>query len=361
MLKTTADDIVNMRLVAQQLVASDAGEPADVVRNLLAMQAQDFAASQWAIGVRLPGATIDDVVEAMNRGSIVRSWPMRGTLHFVAAEDLQWMLSLTAERTLRGATTRRRGLGLTESVLEKSAAIATELLRGGKSVTRAEFVRTMGDGGVDASGERGYHIIWFLAHTGLVCWGPMERTQQKLVLSSEWLPHVGERSRDEALTEFLRRYCAGHGPATLKDFAWWNKLTVADAKRALEGARDGLIELLLGDTSYWITAETHAYVQPHLTKAKKSVLALPAFDEHLLGYQDRSLMLEPEHARRVNAGGNGMFYPTIVTAGHVAGTWKKSATKGRLEIHRSPFRSLDAAQEKGFDRAVGLYAKFLGA
>jgi hypothetical protein len=359
-MEITPGNIAAMRLVAQQLVSSDAQSPGDVARNLLAMQAQDFAASLWALGVRLPGCTIDDVYAAIDRGEIVRSWPMRGTLHFVAAEDLRWILDVTAERTIRSVGARQERLGLPDKALVRATKIAYELLGGGGRSTRAEFVKALSDGGVNTDGQLGYHIIWYLAHAGEVCWGPMVGTQQALVLSNEWLPPSTSLDRDSALGQFLYRYLAGHGPATLKDFAWWNKVLASDAKRALEAVRDGLTELTMGGSSYWITMETFDFVQSHLDAAKKSVLLLPSFDEHLLGYQDRSLVMSKDEAARVVPGNNGMFLPTVVIDGRVAGTWKRMGSKTKPAFESVPFATFSEAQQKGIRKAVRSYEAFLG-
>src|SRR5688500_18369236 len=104
-----------LRLASQGLLG--AGERPDsaggVVRWMTAMQAQDLQAALWAVGVRLTGSGVSDVRAAINAGTIVRSWPMRGTLHLVAPEDLRWMLELTADRLTKGIAARHRELGIT--------------------------------------------------------------------------------------------------------------------------------------------------------------------------------------------------------------------------------------------------------
>jgi hypothetical protein len=86
-----------LRLASQGLVGSGLGSIAGAVRWMTAMQAQDFQAALWAVGVRVPGVGVSGVRAALDDGSVVRSWPMRGTLHLVAPADLRWMLDVTSE------------------------------------------------------------------------------------------------------------------------------------------------------------------------------------------------------------------------------------------------------------------------
>jgi hypothetical protein len=207
------------------------------------MQAQDFAAALWAIGVRVDGATAASVTRALDEGHIVRSWPMRGTLHFVAAEDLGWMLELGAPRVIRSMAARHRDLELDDGVFRASRDLAERLLSGGGRASREELMAALEAGGISTAGQRGYHIIAHLAMTGTVCWGPASGTQQALVLVEEWIRSPRALDRDEALGELVLRYLSGHGPATLQDFVGWSKLTVAEAKIGFAVAAGALVEL----------------------------------------------------------------------------------------------------------------------
>src|SRR6478609_1043346 len=137
---TTDPRIRRLRLVAQHIDGSTFATPADVVRWMLAMQGQDLPGAKWSVGLRAPGSTQLDVDAALASGEIIRSWPMRGTLHLVPGEDIGWMLGLTAARTLRSLTTRHAQLGLDEATVELGRKAATALLEGGHSATRAELL-----------------------------------------------------------------------------------------------------------------------------------------------------------------------------------------------------------------------------
>ncbi|MHA7271824.1 winged helix DNA-binding domain-containing protein [Arthrobacter sp. TMT4-20] len=349
--------LLQYRLAAQLIRDDDDAKPAvrDVVERLVAMQAQDFNQALWAIGLRSPGSTRDDVFSALQRGDIVRSWPMRGTLHFVLPTDLRWILGLTTHRLLAGAATRHRALGLDQTTFENARNVAMTVLAGGGQLVRNEFLAALNEAGIDTANQRGYHLIWYLAQTGTLCWGPPAGTQQALVLLDEWVPDTGQPERDEALGRFVLGYFTGHGPATLRDFVWWSKVTVADAKIGLALARDQLTELTYDDTTYWMAADRSGDPPP-----APGLVLLPAFDEYVIGYQDRTPVLRPEYAQAIVPGGNGVFQPTVVVNGRVTGTWRRSADRsGALLV--DPFEPLTAQEERALLRAEHSYQSFSSA
>ncbi|MBG6181429.1 winged helix DNA-binding domain-containing protein [Arthrobacter sp. CAN_A1] len=349
--------LLQLRLGAQ-LIRNDGGaRPSvrDVVERLLAMQAQDFNQALWAVGLRSPGSTRDEVLAALQRGDIVRSWPMRGTLHFVLPADLRWLLRLTTDRLVAGAAARHRELGLDRATLERARGVALTVLAGGGQLGRNEFLSALNAAGIDTTSQRGYHLIWYLAQTGTLCWGPPAGSQQALVLLDEWVPSGTQPDREEALGRFVLGYFTGHGPATLRDFVWWSKLTVADAKAGLALARSHLTELICNDITYWVATARFE----DLPRTSGMVL-LPAFDEYVIGYQDRSPVLAPKDAQLIVPGGNGVFRPTVVTNGRVAGTWHRSADRSGGPV-ANPFESMTARDERAFLEAGRSYERFIGA
>jgi len=358
--KVTAERIARLRLQSQGLVSDERRSPIDVVRHMTAMQAQDLGAALWAVGVRTQGANVDDVSQSLERGEIVRSWPMRGTLHFVAGEDLAWILKLTSERSLKGAAKRHAELGFDERTLGRARDIASEELAGGRRMSRDDFIARLESHGVEMDNQRAYRILWYLAQTTTVCWGPRMGAQQALVLHDEWVTKPRVLEHDEALGEFVRRYFDSHGPATIKDFMWWTKLPSAEAKVGLAVAKLDLVELDYNGVAYWMTTDAYQRMKPDSRAARDSVLALTAFDEHLLGYSDRHHVLAPEHAARIVPGGNGVFLPTVVSGGVVVGTWKRKATKSKITITLHPFGDLSPAERKRLAVSVDSYGSFLG-
>jgi hypothetical protein len=351
--------ITRLRLAAQLVARRDESirTPADVVRRLTAMQAQDFLAAKWAIGLRLPGTSDADVEAALADRSIVRSWPMRGTLHFVAAEDLGWIQSLTTERLVRSAASRHAQLGLTSADFDRARDASIAALAGGRALTREQMYRLFADAKVEPDGQRGYHTLWYLAQTGTLCLGAPLAKQQTFVLLDEWVPHPRRLEGDEALGELASRYFIGHGPATVRDFAWWASLTLSQARNGLAVARERLASLEFGGVDYFMGPEVLAAGTPDATSG---VFMLPGFDEFLLGYQDRSAALAADHVQSVIPGKNGIFQPTIVRGGAIVGTWRRAMSAQRVVVSPTPFTPLPAAAKAGLRRAAQQYAAFLG-
>jgi hypothetical protein len=345
-----------MRLVNQQISCARFNEPHQVVAALGAMQAQDYLGGLWAIALRLPRATETAVELAIAERKIIRTWPLRGTLHFVAAADIGWMLALLAPGMIAKRSRLFRQLELDKSVFALCRKLFVKALRGNRQLTRDALMSLLESAKIRTSAQRGYHILWHLAHEGLLCLAAREGKQQTFALLDEWAPStLHSLERDTALAELALRYFCGHGPATLRDFVWWTGLKVSDAKGALDSVSHQLSRQVVNDTSYWMPREWAASAET----VRKAYL-LPGFDEYLLGYRDRSAVLDPLHSEKVVPGGNGVFQPTIVINGRVLGTWKRTLKKNAVVITASPFKPLKKTEQNAFAAAAERYAQFIG-
>lgn len=325
------------RLHSQLLAKNGLATPHAVVAHMLAVQAQDYLGALWAVGVRMRAAIEADVEAALSEGSIVRCWPMRGTLHFVAAEDVRWMLDLLAPRVLARHRPRlEREFSLDAKTLKKCAVLAVEALRGGRALTRPELYALFGKAKIATGNSRGLHILFSLAHEKLICFGPRRGKQPAFVLLDEWVPPSKPKSREEALAEVARRYLVGHGPATAADLAWWAGLTTTEAKEAL----------------------ALAGAPPSRVARGTSVRLLPPFDEYTVAYKDRAAIVDPAFARKVNAGG-GMINAVLVIDGLVAGSWKRTLRGGTADVAVTPFRALTEAESRAVEAEVARYTAFV--
>ncbi|MBT2567327.1 AlkZ family DNA glycosylase [Arthrobacter sp. ISL-85] len=312
--------IGRLRLASQQLGGGGAASVPELVRWMTAMQAQDLPAALWAVGVRVRGAGITDVRAAIDAGTVVRSWPMRGTLHLVAPEDLRWMLDLTAERLTRSIAGRHRQLDIAWSDVEKARDLALDRILADGPISRSGLFEVFDAGGQPTQGQRGIHLLGSLCRHGWLVLGPLVGNQQLVAAFDEWIPASRILEREEAIAEFVLRYFRSHGPATLRDFAWWTQLPLTEVRAAFENIRHELVELEFEGTSYWLSPEVAALLDSGVPGGR-SVCLLPGFDEFVLGYTDRSAVLAPEHFDRIVPGGNGVFKKTVVAAGEVVGTW----------------------------------------
>ena len=350
----TGTDIARRRLSSQRIDGEKFEKPEEVVRWLGAIQAQDYAQALWAVGLRLRSATVADVERAIADARIVRTWPMRGTIHFVPSEDVGWMLKLAASRMIARDGRRLEQLGLDEGVMERCGALFRDALGGGKRLPRPEMMRLLEDAGIRTDGQRGYHVLWYLSQVALICPGPMHDKQQTFVLLDEWVPHPRELSREESLAELAGRYFASHGPATVHDFARWTGLTVTESREAVEAA-PGLVPEKIAGKEYWTSEDARG----HAAGDGSGVHLLPGFDEYLLGYKDRGAVLAAEHASRIVPGGNGVFLPTIVIGGQVVGTWRRKLKKNSVGITLKPFARLGDQEERVIE-ATETYGAFVG-
>jgi Winged helix DNA-binding domain len=355
----TVQDLARLRLRNQRLVHAPAEEPADAVRWMLAMQAQDFAGALWSVGVRAPGTRVADVTGALDDGRIVRSWPMRGTLHLTAPEDLPWMLELIGPRMLATIAPRRRQLGISDDTIAAAADLVRAELDGGRTATRAELFVILERAGEPTAAQRGINLLGALCQSRVLCLGPRRGAQHTFVLFDEWLPAAPPREREESLRELALRYFRSHGPATARDLAWWTQLLVSDVRTAIESARDGLEEIEVDGVVYLQSVDAPAARGEE--DAAPVMLALPGFDELLLGYRDRAASLEPEWAERVVPGKNGLFLSTIVDDGRVLGTWRRTKRRQETLVETTEFGELDDGTRARFRRAVDDYGRFLGS
>jgi len=343
-------DIGTQRERNQHIGAERFTTPNEVVAHLCAIQAQDFLGALWAIGVRMRNATEAAVEQALQQRRIVRTWPLRGTLHFVAAEDARWMLDLLAPAVMsRHAARLEREHGITEPMLKRSRAAVRRALAGGGALTRSASYEVLDKARIPTAGGRGLQIVWQLAHEGLICFGPRAGKQQTFVLLDDWLPaSSGQISRDEALAKLARRYFTGHGPATIADFVWWSGLPVSDARKGLELARPYLEQ----EKDHWFAPLPDG-------RPSQRIHLLPPFDEFTVGYKQRGDVLDPRFARRVNNGG-GMLQAVVIAAGRVVGTWKRTLRPDSVDITIAPFRPLTRKETREVDEACNRYAEFLG-
>jgi hypothetical protein len=348
-----AREIARRRLRAQLLSTTALTRPGEVVARLGAVQAQDYLGALWAVGVRLVDAREADVERAIEERAIVRSWPMRGTLHLLAGADARWMIELLAPRALAAAAGRLRAMGIDERVASRARRALSKELGGGRRLARPAAYRVLERAGIATSGQRGLHLLWRLAHEGFICFGPREGRQPTFVLLEEWLPRGRRLPREEALTELARRYFTGHGPATERDFAWWSGLTLSEARRAIASAGKAIEPETITGQQYWsapsaIPAEA----------ARDPARALPPFDELFVGYADRSAAIDPAHAARL--GPFDVLGPVIVQGGRLVATWKRRLQGRKVVFSSSPLSPPSKSMEAAIAAAFSAYAGFFG-
>ncbi|WP_045744747.1 winged helix DNA-binding domain-containing protein [Actinoplanes rectilineatus] len=343
-----ASTALSLRLSSLLLGSHPCRSVLEVAEWFGAMQAQDLNSVLWSLGARLSGSSLASVIAETEERTVVRTWPMRGTVHLIPSADAHWMLQLTGVRALAGAAKRREILGLSEETVDKAAQMLGEALAGGRRLTRSECLAALTDGGVAVSGQLGYHLLWYASQLGVTAIAPNRGTEQTFVLLDEWAASRVTYEREEGLAILARRYFQSHGPAPLKDFAGWTGLTMGDCRLGATAA--GLVAVDVDGTAMWATPETLD------AGPVRGWWALPGFDEYMLGYKDRSLMATPDQVAAVIPGGNGVFQSTLVRDGHVMATWKRALGRKAVTITVNPLADFDLSDAQP---ALERYAAYL--
>jgi hypothetical protein len=345
--------ITRRRLVSQQIARPRFTTPAELVRWMGAVQAQDYPGSRWALGLRLPSAVESEVEDAVAARTIVRTWPMRGTLHYAPAADVRWMLRLLTPRVIARSAGRYRELELDAATFQRAAKVLTRALRG-RALTRAEAYAALRRGGVSPAGQRGIHILGHLAQQGLVCFGSRKGKQPTFVLLEEWLPPSRDLSREEALATLAERYFASHGPATAHDFAWWTGLLLKDTQAAIAAAGTRVVAEPHEGRLLFSSAEAPA------SRAARGVMAvlLPAWDEYVVAYKDRSAVLDPPASPAEPLSGVGLSL--VVIDGRVRGAWRRSLSGSMVRVSVTLRSPVTRDERRAVQAAAERYGRFLG-
>ena len=352
----TPDGILELRLRNQGLDRAAFRKPEDVVSWFGAVQAQDYLGALWALGQRARAATEASVEAAETRRAIVRTWPMRGTLHFVAAADVRWMSRLLAPRVLaRNSARFEREFGVDARLIRRAREIVAGELEGGKRLERTELYAKLDARRIRTAGSRGLHVLLWLAMEGTICLAGRQGKQHTFALLDEWIPASKPLDRDAALAELARRYFTSHGPATQRDLMWWAGITAKDARAAIDAVKGELTSSCVDGTDYWWRESRGA----RRARRDPVVKLLPPFDEYTVAYQDRSLLVPGKHP------GHGVLGPVVVIDGRVVGEWRRTLSSGKSKRPGVTVRTrlrckLTPAEHAALANAIEAYARFLG-
>jgi hypothetical protein len=337
--------LLAQRLTAQLLSDAVAGDVVDVVRRLLAIQAQDPRGARLAIRARSVGLSASDVDTALGDRSVVISTLNRGTLHLVRSDDYWWLHSLTTPQLVTASARRLQQEQVSPDAADRGVAIITRTLGRDGPTTRAALRDQVATAGIRVEGQAFVHIMLLATIRGLIVRGPMLDGDHAFVLVADWLGKPPDpMDRDAALGELARRYLAGHGPASEQDLARWAGITLGDARRGLSAVGDQLVERedALAQT---VDRSEHAELPPPRL--------LGAFDPSLLGWASRDDIIG-KHQGIVTT--NGVFRPFAMVHGKAAATW--SLAKGR--ITQRPLQAISAAAQRALDEDAREVLTYLG-
>jgi winged helix DNA-binding protein len=348
-------EIARRRLRNSRLTGRGFTTPDEAVGWHLAMQAQDYGPAKWSIGQRSTGLTDQDLDEALAAGSIIRTHVLRPTWHFVARDDLRWLLALSGPRVQQGTAGRYRELGLDARTRARAEKVIVSALEGGNRLTRKEIAAVLDDSGIDRSGQR---MPYFLSHCELeavICSGGLAGKQQTYALLDERVPKGRRLDRDEALVELVRRYLTSHGPATVKDMSWWSGLTMTDLRRALELLREEVASETVDGMVLWSLASDDS-----LPRAARDAHLLQTYDELGVGYTESRFLGDPS-AERARAAWGDRTYPSgvFLLNGRVGGHWRRTIERGSVRVEVHPYQEPKRADVKAIEIAAARLGRFL--
>jgi hypothetical protein len=337
----TRDEAIRLRLRSQRLHPDTAmADVHDLAANISGFQAQDVSAGTLSFQPRSTGITAADVDRARNtERTIVRTWVMRNTLHFIAAEDVHWLLGLLSPRSTRRTRRRREQLGLSEAVVERGIGLIYDLLKDGP-LPRAELLANIGSHGIPVDGQAGIHLLARAALEGVVCYGPDVGNKLTFVLLDQWLQDAAQTQPTDPLVMLAQRYLTAYAPAAPEDFAQWAGITLTDARAGFAGLGDTLFEVNVEGEPAWLLEAQIGWLE---TPDERTIVRfLPAFDIYLLGWRSRDSILSTSYSDRIHPGG-GILHPSVMINGRIVGRWKSVKAKAVTGIVIEPFEPLGAA------------------
>lgn len=344
-------EIIRQRLHHHQITQTACRTPSEALAWLGAIQGQDYPGAKWSLGLRVPGCTEAQVEQAIADGQIVRTWLMRGTLHLVTAVDLRWMLPLLAPRLIAGNVTRYRQLELDDAIFRRTNDLLLAAVTREGPKTRPELFAMLETHGIATASQRGVYMLQRASLEGLLCQGVVRAGQPVFMAFDSVVPPAPPLHRADALAELARRYFRSRGPASVDDFVHWSGLTKGDARAGIGALDDGFVSEVIAGITYWRPNQVVG------GSADRCDL-LPGFDEYLLGYRDRSAVLDPQYAPRTCPGGNGVFYPTLLVGGRVVATWKRVIRRGAALLTLDPFEPLEVDANR-LEAATARYGAYL--
>ena len=348
-------EIARRRLRNSRLTGTGFTTPDEAVRWHLAMQAQEYGPAKWSIGQRSKSLTDQDLDEALAAGSIIRTHVLRPTWHFVARDDLRWLLALSGPRVQQGNAGRYRELGLDERTRGRCEKVIVSALEGGKRLTRNEIGVVLDDARIDHPGQRMAYILMHCELGALIGSGGLAGKQQTYALLDERVPKGRRFDRDEALVELVRRYLTSHGPASVKDMSWWSGLTMADLRKGLEHLGEEVRSETLDGIVLWSIASDDSP-----PPAARGAHFLQTYDELVVGYTESRFFGNPG-AEKARAAWSDRTYPSgvLLLNGLVGGHWKRTIERSGVAIDVHLYQEPKRGEAKAVEAAAEDLGRFL--
>jgi hypothetical protein len=354
---------VRARRLARSRLLAPAASVVDAVKANAVVQAQVLSAAELATALRVDGATVADVRAALyDTRAIVKTWSIRGTLHFVAADELP--LWAAAVRGPRPYWQEREWLArhdLTPHAAEKTfAAVAAAL--DGRRLTRAQLADEVA-ARVGRRHERllsGYgELLAPPTYQGRLCFGPPEGANVTFVRADQWIGGWRDVDPAEARREVLRRFLGAYGPANPDAFRRWSGFDLDEAKALFEQLGGELTAVSVEGKRLWLLDEGDLDADP------RSVRLLPQYDPYVIGFRPREPMLPDVVKARIRQGGRGKLegvasQSVVLVDGVVTGLWRRERRAARLELDVEHVLPVPRGRKRALAAALSAVRKALG-
>jgi Winged helix DNA-binding domain len=352
----TAASIARRRIRATRLTGPAFSDPVEAVARHLAMQAQDYGPAKWAIGRRSEGLVDADVDRALEEGSIVRTHVLRPTWHLVAREDLRWLMAISGPRVQHGNAGRYRDLELDARTRMRCERVIARALEGRNRLTRNQLAEVLDGARIDRAGQRMPYILMHCELELVIGSGGLVGKQQTYALVDERVPARKARDRDDALQELVRRYLAGHGPATAKDMSWWSGFTMSDLKTALRELGDEVRTEELDGFTYWSVADEDV-----AASAVRGAHLLQTYDELVVGFSESRFVGDPAGPKAREAWlGRDLPSGVFLLNGRVGGHWRRTIGPKRVDVEASFYERPTAGAEAAVRKDAARLGRFVG-
>jgi len=350
-----AEQVSRARIAHLGLAAGSSQDPVAVVRALGAVQAQDYGPALWSLGDRtgLPLAAVEAPVLA---GTLIRTHVLRPTWHLVPAEDLRWMLSLTAPRVQAFNAPYYRANRLDAAALEHARLTVRDLVGQAGQLTRPRLRAGLVAAGIDLADIRLALILMHAELTATICSGVPEGKQQSYALFEDRIPVDRELTRDQALAELAVRYFTSHGPASVPDLRWWASLTRPDILRGIELAGDRLRQDELAGIPLWGPADP----APSPPDGAPRGHLLQAYDEYVVGYSRTKYVLDLAGLAARRPPEVTLRNHVMLLDGQLCGHWRRTLRRGTVLIEVTPERPLGIAELAALEAEAVRHGEFLG-
>jgi hypothetical protein len=350
-----ATEVVGTRLANTALLRRERLSSAELVSRLLAVQAQDYLPTKWSLYIRSREATSSDTDRALGAGDIIRTHVLRPTWHLVASRDIHWLLALTAPRVQKGTASRYRELGLDAGRLRRCAESIQAALQGGNQLTRGQIADVLSSAGENFDGQRLPHILMYCELEGLIGSGTIAGREHTYALLDERVAENERHTPGHPVVELVGRYLESHGPASVRDLAWWSGLKVADLRAGLDGLGGAVRSVEVAGVALWMLNSSAPPV------IEDTVYLLPAYDEMIVGYTESRHIGDPR-AEDVRSAWRSRTLPTgtVLRGTRILGHWRRTISTKVVRIEVMSYAALRPGEKAALEEAVDRLAEFTG-